>query len=73
MVDFETAIQDAVATQEIPGCAVAATSRDGNRSLLFKLLVYLFFNKQQAHLPTRKPSAPRPWTLLAPNLSISIP
>jgi hypothetical protein len=52
---------------------VAATSRDGNRSLLFKLLVYLFFNKQQAHLPTRKPSAPRPWTLLAPNLSILIP
>ncbi|KAH6843609.1 beta-lactamase/transpeptidase-like protein [Alternaria alternata] len=30
MVDFETTIQDAVAAQEIPGCAVAATSRDGS-------------------------------------------
>ncbi|KAG9195851.1 hypothetical protein G6011_00972 [Alternaria panax] len=28
MADFETAIQDAVAVQEIPGCALAATSRD---------------------------------------------
>jgi hypothetical protein len=47
MVDFETAIQDAVATQEIPGCAVAATSRDGNRSLLFAVLVHHFLTSNR--------------------------
>ena len=40
MVDFETAIQAAVAAQEIPGCAVAATNRDGNRSFVLIVLVH---------------------------------
>ncbi|KAL1793726.1 hypothetical protein ACET3X_008708 [Alternaria dauci] len=30
MTEFETAIQDAIAAQEIPGCAMAAKSRDGS-------------------------------------------
>jgi hypothetical protein len=47
MVDFETAIQDAVAAQEIPGCALAATSRDGNRSLLFKVLAHRFLTSNR--------------------------
>ncbi|KAI4681346.1 uncharacterized protein J4E84_007582 [Alternaria hordeiaustralica] len=30
MADFETIINDAIAAQEIPGCALAVTSRDGS-------------------------------------------
>jgi hypothetical protein len=33
MADFETLIQDAVVAQEIPGCALAATNRDGTSHL----------------------------------------
>jgi hypothetical protein len=29
MADFEKAINDAIAAEEIPGCALAATNRDG--------------------------------------------
>jgi hypothetical protein len=29
MADFETAINDAIAVQEIPGCALVSTNRDG--------------------------------------------
>jgi CubicO group peptidase (beta-lactamase class C family) len=34
MADFETLIQDAVAVQEIPGCALVATDRDGTTPAL---------------------------------------
>jgi hypothetical protein len=47
MVDFETAIQDAVAAQEIPGCALAATSRDGNGSLLFEVFAHRFLTSKR--------------------------
>jgi hypothetical protein len=29
MTDFESIIKDAITAQKIPGCALAATSRDG--------------------------------------------
>jgi hypothetical protein len=36
MADFETAIQQAVDAQEIPGCVLVATNRDG---MIFPLIL----------------------------------
>jgi CubicO group peptidase (beta-lactamase class C family) len=35
MADFETAINEAIATHEIPGCVLVSTNRDGTHSLPF--------------------------------------
>lgn len=33
MADFETAIKDAIAIQEIPGCALVSTNSDGKTTV----------------------------------------
>jgi hypothetical protein len=40
MADFETAINDAITAQEIPGCALISTNRDGNLLIASHLISY---------------------------------
>jgi hypothetical protein len=41
MADFETAIQQAVDTKEIPGCVLYASNRDGTFSSLHTLPILI--------------------------------
>lgn len=55
MADFEKAINDAIAANEIPGCALMAINRDGTDALeLFPAIFIPALTKATRHLQIRQ-------------------
>ena len=53
MADFETAIQQAVDVQDIPGCVLHATNRDGSSHLAVHLNCAHTYRHVQLHQDLR--------------------